>query len=404
HLHKLLDTPDTFFAIIWLGALIYFIFCLFNKKRRKEKTKWMILGASILAFVIFGVLTPTGSEKTASGEKTEQVSSQEHRATQVKKGKTSSSRRNKSTKKEYSNKQESIRKAQLAKKKDQSRVQQQNRASNKELAALEFKGTQTINVNNGVPTFSETGMSTKNGSWEKYGELDSLNRATFAEAMLSQATMPKPGEKRESISDVTPTGWKNKRISSGYLYNRSHLIGWALSAENDNWRNLITGTRQLNSPEMLCFEMDTKAYLEQSSTNYVRYSVTPIFRGNELLARGVHMMARSVGDNKISFNVFIFNVQDGVKLNYADGSSNVSGAAYTGQTPNSDSYKAANNDQVQQNEQTQQNDEQNMRVYVTPTGDKYHTHPHGRGHFTPTTLKDAKASGLQPCKICNPPS
>lgn len=413
---------DTFFMLIALGALFYFVFCLFSKKRRRGKIKWAVLVTSILSFFIFGMLTPEEPEKADSGEKNEQVSSQkklQKTKKTVRKGKTSVPRTSEKAKKaeqkrqepdkqQGSKKQDSRKQTRLAKKQAQSRVRQQNRAANKNLATLEYQGTQTINVNNGIPTFSQADMSTKNGSWEKYGELDSLNRATSAEAMLSQATMPRSGEERESISDVTPTGWKNKRISSGYLYNRSHLIGWALSAENDNWKNLITGTRQLNSPEMLRFEMDTKAYLEQSSTNYVRYSVTPVFRGNELLARGVHMMARSVGDNQISFNVFIFNVQDGVKLNYSDGSSNVSGAVQARRASNYSKPKANSSSQEQQSaenqQQNQQNDQQNVRVYVTPTGDKYHTHPHGRGNFTSTTLKDAKARGLQPCKVCNPPA
>lgn len=112
-----------------------------------------------------------------------------------------------------------------------------------------------------------------------------------------------------------------QKINGQYLYNRSHLIGYQLSGENANWKNLITGTRQLNSPEMLRFEMDIKYYLEKSTKNYVRYSVVPVFRGDELLARGVHMMAQSVGSDAIHFNVYIFNVQEGVTLNYADGTS-----------------------------------------------------------------------------------
>lgn len=99
------------------------------------------------------------------------------------------------------------------------------------------------------------------------------------------------------------------------------MIGYALSGENANWKNLITGTAQLNSPEMLRFEMDIKTYLEKSSKNYVCYRVTPIFRGEELLARGVHLMAQSVDSDALALNVYIFNVQEGVVLNYADGSS-----------------------------------------------------------------------------------
>lgn len=187
------------------------------------------------------------------------------------------------------------------------------------LSDLNYEGTQTIELNNNTPLFGPLDLSLENGSWETYGDLDKLNRATSAEAMLNQDLMPT--EKRGDISNVEPTGWKNKKLGKSYLYNRSHLIGFSLSGENDNWKNLITGTTQLNNPEMLRHEMDIKYYLEQDKNNYVRYSVTPIFKDNELLARGVHLMAKSVNDDTIRFNVYIFNIQDDVELNYADGSS-----------------------------------------------------------------------------------
>ena len=187
------------------------------------------------------------------------------------------------------------------------------------LTDLEYDGTQTIEINDNEPIFGPLDLSLENGSWETYGELDKLNRATSAEAVLNQDLMPT--EKRGDISNVEPTGWKNKKLGKSYLYNRTHLIGFALSGENDNWKNLITGTTQLNNPEMLRHEMDIKYYLEQDKNNYVRYSVTPIFKDNELLARGVHLMAKSVNDDTIRFNVYIFNIQDDVELNYADGSS-----------------------------------------------------------------------------------
>ena len=187
------------------------------------------------------------------------------------------------------------------------------------LPALAYDEVQTIELNDNTPLFGPLDLTLENGSWETYGELDKLNRATSAEAMLNQDLMPT--EKRGDISNVEPTGWKNKKLGKSYLYNRTHLIGFALSGENDNWKNLITGTTQLNNPEMLRHEMDIKYYLEQDKNNYVRYSVTPIFKDNELLARGVHLMAQSVNDDTIRFNVYIFNIQDGVELNYADGSS-----------------------------------------------------------------------------------
>lgn len=192
-----------------------------------------------------------------------------------------------------------------------------------ELAQLTYQGTQTIEVNQNIPEFSEDDLSLENGAWEAYGDLDHLNRATSAEAMLNQSLMPT--EKRGDISSVKPTGWRNKQLPNGkYLYNRTHLIGFALAGENANWKNLITGTSQLNNPEMLRLEMDINYYLKQDKKHYVRYSVTPIYHEDELVARGVQMQAKSIGDDTIQFNCYIFNIQDGVTINYADGTSEIS--------------------------------------------------------------------------------
>lgn len=109
----------------------------------------------------------------------------------------------------------------------------------------------------------------------------------------------------------------------GWLYNRCHLIGYQLTGQNNNLKNLMTGTRQLNDPDMLRYEDEVADYLKESNSNYVRYRVTPVFRGNELLARGVEMEGQSVKSNSVHFNVYIFNVQEGVSLNYATGTSKV---------------------------------------------------------------------------------
>ena len=186
------------------------------------------------------------------------------------------------------------------------------------LAALTYNGDQEITINNNDPAFAESELSTKSGSWMTFSNLDSQNRVGPAEAMLNQSIMPT--EKREPLS-WDPTGWHNKKINGQWLYNRSHLIGFQLSGENNNPKNLMTGTRELNSPLMQAHEDDIAHYLKQSTSHYVRYEVTPVFRGDELLARGVAMRAQSIGDNTIRFNVYIFNVQSGVALNYSDGTS-----------------------------------------------------------------------------------
>lgn len=189
-----------------------------------------------------------------------------------------------------------------------------------DLASLTYSGQLSTEVNNNQPDFSQSDLSTSRGAWQTYGNLDSLNRATTANAMLNQSLMPTA--KREPLH-WDPTGWHNKRISSGWLYNRSHLIGYQLTGQNNNPKNLITGTEEMNVSGMLPYENEVADYLKESSNNYVRYRVKPIFKGDELLARGVQMEAKSVGSNAVSFNVYVFNVQPGVVLNYIDGTSRV---------------------------------------------------------------------------------
>ena len=186
------------------------------------------------------------------------------------------------------------------------------------LANLDYTGQQEITVNNNDPAFSKNDLSTAKGAWATYSDLDSLNRVTDANALLNRSLMP--SAKREPLT-WNPTGWHNKKTAHGWLYNRSHLIGYQLTGENNNPKNLMTGTQTLNSPLMLAHEMDSAYYLKQSNDHYVRYEVKPIFRGNELVARGVQMRAQSIGDNTIHFNVYIFNVEPGYTINYADGTS-----------------------------------------------------------------------------------
>lgn len=198
-----------------------------------------------------------------------------------------------------------------------------NSALSSELASLEYDGeNQTINVNEGVAEFTGEELSLENGAWQKFSDLDRYNRVGVANAMLHKSLMPT--EERESLY-VNPTGWKNKQFtnSSGskqWLYNRCHLIGFQLTGENNNLKNLMTGTRSLNTPHMLYFENMVAAYLKDTG-NHVRYRVEPIFRGDELVARGVHMQAQSVEDDEINFNVYIFNIEEGIEINYSDGSS-----------------------------------------------------------------------------------
>ncbi|HIX70400.1 MAG TPA: DNA/RNA non-specific endonuclease [Candidatus Enterococcus stercoravium] len=311
------------------------------KKSKKIKKVFPLLFS--LGLLFSGVTgcsdagTAKGKEETKATATQEQVAKKAAAAKKEEKAAKEKAEKEQATKKqakkvaeakakaeeEKAEKEAAAAKAKAAKAKEHAKqtiIAQQKKVVN-ELANLEYQGTQTIEANDGVPLFTEEDLSLTDGAWESYGDLDSLNRVTGANAMLNQSLMPT--EERGDISAIQPTGWKNKKIKGGYLYNRSHLIGFALSGENANWKNLMTGTRQLNSPEMLSFEMDLKYYLEEDSNRYVRYRVTPIFRGDELLARGVQLEAQSIGSNAVSYNMYIFNIQDGVTLNYADGSSEI---------------------------------------------------------------------------------
>lgn len=185
----------------------------------------------------------------------------------------------------------------------------------------EYSGEIFCQINGNVPYFTEEDLITD--SYETYGNLDSLGRCTTAMACVGLDIMPT--EPRGDISSVTPTGWVQRSYSvvkGGYLYNRCHLIGFQLTGENDNNKNLITGTRELNNEGMLPFENMIADYIKETG-NHVIYRVTPIFEGNELLARGVLLEAYSVEDEGegISLNVFIYNVQPNVVIDYATGNS-----------------------------------------------------------------------------------
>lgn len=177
-------------------------------------------------------------------------------------------------------------------------------------------------VNENVPNFSDEDKKvlTQPG-YEYYEALDDLGRCRYAEACVGPETMPH--EERGSIGMVKPSGWHTVKydfVDGQYLYNRCHLIAFCLTGENANDHNLITGTRYMNVEGMLPFENMIARYVDQTG-NHVMYRVTPDFQGNELLARGVYMMAESVEDNIISFNVYCPNIQPSVAIDYATGDS-----------------------------------------------------------------------------------
>lgn len=182
-----------------------------------------------------------------------------------------------------------------------------------------------ISLNNGIPVFEEFEVVTE--AYEEYSDLDSLGRCTLASAIVCKETMPKQDEKRGSIDNIKPTGWiqaKYDNISGKYLYNRCHLIGWQLTAENANKLNLITGTKYLNIDGMLPIENKVAKHIKDNG-HYVAYQVTPIYNGSDLLPLGVQMEIDciSCNENDTTFNVFCYNVQPGIDIDYKTGASKI---------------------------------------------------------------------------------
>lgn len=185
----------------------------------------------------------------------------------------------------------------------------------------EFSGTPYVAINDNQPSFTEDDYTTK--AFEEYAELDNLGRCGVTYACVGVEIMPT--EKRGDIGMVKPTGWVTAKydfVDGRYLYNRCHLIGFQLTGENANTSNLITGTRYMNTQGMLPFENMIADYVKETE-NHVLYRVTPIFDGDNLVASGVHMEAWSVEDDGegVCFNVYCYNVQPGVVIDYATGKS-----------------------------------------------------------------------------------
>lgn len=185
-----------------------------------------------------------------------------------------------------------------------------------------FEGNPYVYVNDGEPVFTDDQRAAEPG-YERYDELDELGRCTAAFAVVGPETQPT--EKRGSIGEVRPSGWQMAKydfVEGKYLFNRCHLLGYQLTGENANERNLITGTRYLNVQGMLPFENAVADYVDATG-NHVLMAVMPVFEGSELVARGVHMMAESVedGGEGVAFNVFCYNVQPGVVIDYGTGES-----------------------------------------------------------------------------------
>lgn len=259
-----------------------------------------------------------------------------------------------------------------------------------------YDGKAYVAVNNNEPFFTDSDMTTT--AFENYSDLDSLGRCGVAYANICKDIMPT--EERGKIGMIKPSGWHTVKydvIKDRYLYNRCHLIGYQLAGENANPKNLITGTRYLNVEGMLPFENLVADYVNNTG-NHVLYRVTPMFSGSNLVANGVLIEAKSVEDNGggILFNVYCYNVQPGVGINYENGDSwldGTTGSASSG----SDSSVAENSAADSSNSETM--------VHITATGKKYHRAGCRtlKKSDTEVTLDEAKSMGLSPCGICNPP-
>ena len=176
-------------------------------------------------------------------------------------------------------------------------------------------------INDNVPFFDEKDINTN--AFEEYSALDSLGRCGVAYANIGNELMPT--EERGSIGSVKPSGWHTVKydiVDGKYLYNRCHLIGYQLTGENANKENLITCTRQMNAGTMLDFENEVADYIRKTN-NHVLYRATPIFEDDNLIASGVHLEALSIEDNGegIKFNVYLYNIQDGIEIDYKTGNS-----------------------------------------------------------------------------------
>lgn len=193
-----------------------------------------------------------------------------------------------------------------------------------------FSGSPYVEINGNAPGFTDADLTTT--SFETYSPLDNLGRCGVAYANIGTDLMPT--EERGSIGQVKPSGWHtvkyNGVVDGNYLYNRCHLIGYQLTAENANRQNLITGTRYMNVEGMLPFENMVADYIKETN-NHVLYRVTPIFDGDNLVASGVLMEAKSVEDNGdgILFNVYCYNVQPGISIDYTTGDSELDGTIQT---------------------------------------------------------------------------
>ena len=247
-----------------------------------------------------------------------------------------------------------------------------------------YSGQPYVTLADNVPGFGQEDMTTS--SYEYYSPLDELGRCGVAYACIGVDLMPT--EERGSIGSVKPTGWQSAKydcVDGKYLYNRCHLIGFQLSGENANKQNLITGTRYLNVDGMLPFENMVADYVKETE-NHVLYRVTPIFDGDNLVADGVQMEGLSVEDDEISFNVYVYNVQPGVTIDYATGDSRLADDTSAAGTGNAAAYVLNTN----------------SKKFHTPDCSNASSIREGNRQDFSGSRDELTAQGYSPCGQCKP--
>ena len=263
-----------------------------------------------------------------------------------------------------------------------------------------YSGQPYAIVNDNKPYFTDADLTAV--SFETYSDLDSLGRCGVAYASVGKDLMPT--EERGSIGQVKPSGWhtiKYDNVDGKYLYNRCHLIGYQLTAENANEKNLITGTRYLNVQGMLPFENMAADYVKETG-NHVLYRVTPVFEGSNLVASGVLMEAESVEDKGegILYCVYVYNVQPGININYATGDSSASGTNKTAETEQA--TQAVTQAASQQTSTESYILNTNTKKFHRPSCSSVKQMKESNKKSSSESRDALIAAGYDPCKKCNP--
>lgn len=250
----------------------------------------------------------------------------------------------------------------------------------------EYTGDPYVVINENVPFFTESDFTEE--AFETYSDLDELGRCGAAFANVGKETMPT--EERGQIGMIKPSGWQTVKydcVDGKYLYNRCHLIGYQLSAENANEKNLITGTRYLNVSGMLPFENMVADYIK-NTRNHVLYRVTPIYQDKNLVASGVLMEAQSVEDDTIRFCVYCYNVQPGIQIDYATGKSSLAaGSEEASKAPDQEATYILN--------------ENSKKIHTPDCPSVQDTKPKNRKEYH-GSLQELLDDGYTGCKNCNP--